>query len=169
MEGWNIMTDIDEWLLKAHVWPDESHTRVNVSDAHAAADAIQSMRAKLAKYETDAIHTHDDDCQRPLCLLRAENDRLTEENRMLSAGSCDVDGGKLGDERGNTYCALQAENAALRGALVISSKKMETVLAAMDRHNEANGAHIIGPSLVALGVQIATNRTLLKRTDHVVK
>jgi hypothetical protein len=32
---------------------------------------------------------------------------LTAENFKLAAGSCDVEGGKVGDERGHFYCTLQ--------------------------------------------------------------
>ena len=33
---------------------------------------------------------------------------LTAENFKLAAGSCDVEGGKVGDEHGHFYCTLQA-------------------------------------------------------------
>lgn len=42
---------------------------------------------------------------------------LREENATLAAGSCDVDGGKIGDEHGHFYCTLQVENASLRKQL----------------------------------------------------
>jgi hypothetical protein len=34
---------------------------------------------------------------------------LTAENFKLAAGSCDVEGGKVGDEHGHFYCSLQAK------------------------------------------------------------
>ena len=34
---------------------------------------------------------------------------LTAENFKLAAGSCDVKGGKVGDEHGHFYCTLQAK------------------------------------------------------------
>ena len=56
--------------------------------------------------------------------LRARIEALEAENATLAAGSCDVPGGKLGDEHGHSYCSLQkriealeAENARLREAL----------------------------------------------------
>lgn len=38
---------------------------------------------------------------------------LTAENFKLAAGSCDVEGGKVGDEHGHFYCTLQAKVEAL--------------------------------------------------------
>ncbi len=38
---------------------------------------------------------------------------LTAENFKLAAGSCDVEGGKVGDEHGHFYCTLQAKIEAL--------------------------------------------------------
>ena len=37
---------------------------------------IAILRAKLAKYETDAVHSCGEFCQRPICVLRAERDAL---------------------------------------------------------------------------------------------
>ena len=52
---------------------------------------------------------------------------LTAENFKLAAGSCDVEGGKVGDEHGHFYCTLQnkveaqaAEIERLREALKIA-------------------------------------------------
>ncbi len=39
----------------------------------------------------------------------ARIEALTTENFKLAAGSCDVDGGKVGDEHGHFYCMLQAK------------------------------------------------------------
>lgn len=52
-----------------------------------------------------------------LTQLQARVAELEAENATLAAGSCDVPGGKIGDEHGHFYCALQAENTRLREAL----------------------------------------------------
>ncbi|MDV7391673.1 hypothetical protein RZS08_09985, partial [Arthrospira platensis SPKY1] len=66
--------------------------------------------------------------------------------------------------------ALRRDNAALRAKLADavdkltgSTERMEMALAAMDKYNAATGSHIVGPSLLGLGVQIAGNRETLAR------
>jgi len=58
---------------------------------------------------------------------------LTAENFKLAAGSCDVKGGKVGDEHGHFYCTLQkkvkvqaAEIERLRDALEYYAQEMMT-------------------------------------------
>jgi len=60
---------------------------------------------------------------------------LEAENATLAAGSCDVPGGKLGDEHGHSYCSLQkrikvmeAENARLRNVIVDALEIIEDQL-----------------------------------------
>jgi hypothetical protein len=50
-------------------------------------------------------------------------------------------------------------------ALRASTEWLEAVLAAMDKYNEANGTHIIGPFLLGSGRQVASNRALLARIE----
>jgi Lar family restriction alleviation protein len=57
--------------------------------------------------------------------------------------------------------AAQAEVARLRDLLIGSTERMAATLAAMDKYNEKNGTHIVGPSLLGLGLQIAANRAAL--------
>ena len=57
--------------------------------------------------------------------------------------------------------ALRAENERLRDLLTDSTERMEKTLAAMDKYNEANGTHIIGPSLLGLATRVAGNRAAL--------
>jgi hypothetical protein len=46
----------------------------------------------------------------PLHMEAADRiEALTTENFKLAAGSCDVEGGKVGDEHGHFYCTLQAK------------------------------------------------------------
>lgn len=54
----------------------------------------------------------------------------------------------------------------MRERLLASTESMERTLAAMDRYNEANGTHIIGPSLLTLGKMIAANRAILAKLDE---
>jgi len=58
---------------------------------------------------------------------------LTAENFKLAAGSCDVEGGKVGDEHGHFYCTLQkkvevqaAEIERLRDALEYYAQELMT-------------------------------------------
>ena len=46
------------------------------------ADEIDRLRAELARYEADAIHTCGPDCKRPMCVLRAE---LAAANEAVKA------------------------------------------------------------------------------------
>ena len=63
---------------------------------------------------TDAIH---DDAKADILEAIQTIANLEAENFVLAAGSCDVEGGKIGDEHGHFYCTLQVENASLRKQL----------------------------------------------------
>jgi FtsZ-binding cell division protein ZapB len=69
-----------------------------------AFDAIDAMQEKCGRLEnlnnSLALALEDE---------RARIEALTAENFKLAAGSCDVEGGKVGDEHGHFYCTLQAK------------------------------------------------------------
>jgi cell division protein FtsB len=73
---------------------------------------------KREHYYLNAVEgEHDGDMfRKAICRILDHADRieaLTAENFKLAAGSCDVEGGKVGDEHGHSYCALQAKIEAL--------------------------------------------------------
>ncbi len=79
------------------------------------ADLIEICPDDLVK---ELRHIHRDgtwsakqpDTPHPLCTKAADRiEALTAENFKLAAGSCDVEGGKVGDEHGHFYCRLQAK------------------------------------------------------------
>ena len=72
---------------------------------------------------TDAIH---DDAKADILEAIQTIANLEAENFVLAAGSCDVEGGKIGDEHGHFYCTLQVENASLR-------KQLEDARGLLDR------------------------------------
>jgi hypothetical protein len=50
---------------------------------------------------------------------------LTAENFKLAAGSCDIEGGKVGDEHGHFYCTLQAKVEAQAAEIERLNKSAE--------------------------------------------
>lgn len=60
---------------------------------------------------------------------------LRNENATLAAGSCDVEGGKIGDEHGNFYCTLQSELATLRKQLSDAREALRGAACAIERGN----------------------------------
>ncbi len=72
----------------------------------------------------------------------------------------------LARHRRASTAALEAENARLQDLLFASTEWMESVLAAMDKYNKANGTYIIGPSLPGCGQQIARNRAALGKQEQ---
>ena len=61
----------------------------------------------------------------------------------------------------NTRAADDSAVVLLREALEASTEWLESVLAAMDKYNEANGTYIIGPSLLGSARQAASNRATI--------
>jgi len=77
-------------------------------------DNVTDIVERLQLASTDAIH---DDAK--AAILEAIQIICNQEadNFALAAGSCDVEGGKIGDEYGNFYCTLQPQLATLRKQL----------------------------------------------------
>ena len=69
---------------------------------------------RLELAANDAIH---DDAANAIRAAILEIARLDAENFRLAAGSCDVEGGKIGDEHGHFRCSLQSRIEALEAAL----------------------------------------------------
>ena len=67
------MTDIVERLQRYDAGPLAAERLMRD-----ACGSIQSLQAKLARYEADDIHSCGEACQRPLCVLRADNEALRE-------------------------------------------------------------------------------------------
>ena len=94
-----------------------------MTDRTEAMDNLIAQDADLIEICSDHLvkelrHIHRDgtwsakqpDTPHPLCVKAADRiEALTAENFKLAAGSCDVEGGKVGDEHGHFYCTLQAK------------------------------------------------------------
>jgi hypothetical protein len=92
---------------------------------------------------------------------------LTAENFKLAAGSCDVEGGKVGDEHGHFYCTLQnkveaqaAEIERLREALhfYAEAKNWAYVKSAGCNCIDADGGDTARTALDARGWEIREKR-----------
>jgi len=59
---------------------------------------------------------------------------LTAENFKLAAGSCDVEGGKVGDEHGHFYCTLQNKVEAQAAEI---ERLREHLISALDTLKDA--------------------------------
>jgi hypothetical protein len=57
---------------------------------------------------------------------------LTDENSKLAAGSCDVEGGKVGDEHGHFYCTLQKKVEAQAAEIERLREKINDIKEAWD-------------------------------------
>jgi len=94
----------------AHITAQEA--RVEVLEGER--DAVEALLEASQNEHTIQLATGQqqlDDLANTISTLRADLAKAVEENGLLSAGSCDVEGGKLGDERGNAYCTLQLKLA----------------------------------------------------------
>ncbi len=97
-------------------------------------DKTEAMDNLIAQ-DADLIEICPDDLvrrlrsNRPLITLPHEAadriEALTAENFKLAAGSCDVEGGKVGDEHGHFYCTLQAKVEAQAAEIERLNKSAE--------------------------------------------
>lgn len=87
----------------------------HVIELEQAADRIEALTAEneaLKKSGRALLNAkHKEAAEAKLWFEKGQ--ALTAENFKLAAGSCDVEGGKVGDEHGHFYCTLQAKIEAL--------------------------------------------------------
>lgn len=156
-----MITDADEKSLlehlQGHVHPDAVHSAAQRAmmrdmtggyiDDHIFRETLRAAAKAMSAHRIASTEA-----------LTAENDRLKAECATLAAGSCDVPGGKIGDERGHFYCTLTARVAELEQLCGMAIFRMELIAQRLPEDEDGKGvkAHsfeLIEKTRQALGTQ----------------